>query len=169
MVEGVAERIPLPENKTSVVIPLTSFAISVLEVDQNAFTGQDFSANFGESFDFNQDQTIDINAISLKKTPNFTAFLSIPATIFNDSAALSNGTSAPPRITNSVYLTDTLFVKREKNNLEVGSIVMAASLSNNKRVENLLDPILITFLKKPSVENGTNSSCNFWDFGADGM
>ena len=172
VIEDVAEKIPLPENKTSVVIPLTSFAISVREVDPDMsnFTGLEFSANFGDSFEFNSDQTIETNALSFSKTPNFTAILNVPASVFNISMTQSsNRTSAPPRITNSVFLSDTLFVRRTKENLTVGSLVMAAALSNNRRVENLANPIRMTFLKSPSVENGTDPSCNFWDLGADGM
>ena len=33
---------------------------------------------------------------------------------------------------------------------------------------NLNPPVRFVFLRKPSLENATNASCNFWDFLADG-
>ena len=84
-----------------------------------------------------------------------------------------------PRITNAAYLTDALFSRQvDRNGSVVGSVIVAASLSassridgevENVRVSNLDPPIRLVFLKSPSlVENGSNPSCNFWDFRADG-
>ena len=169
--DEVADEIPIPENETSVVIPLTSFAISVQEVDPGSFSGQDFAVDFGNEFNFDEDTKIDANALNSQSSQP-TASLSIPQNIFMslNFTALSrgNGSSPLPRITNSVFLTDVLFARRNESKLVVGSIIMAASLSEGLTVRNLSPPIELLFVKKPSVLNGSGSSCNFWDLGADG-
>jgi len=30
-------------------------------------------------------------------------------------------------------------------------------------VKDLTSPIVLTFMKKPELENGTNTTCNYWD------
>ncbi len=174
VVETVAENIPFPENETNIIITLTSFAISVREVDPENFNGQDFSVNVGDSFNFDGNMAIDPDSLSFSESPQATASLSIPDDFFmhldlSVFAGEDNTTSkALPRIINSVYLSDILFLRREESVLEVGSIIMAASLSGGATVENLTNPITLVFVKKPSVVNGTNSTCNFWNLSADG-
>ena len=171
--ETVSERIPLPENMSQIVIPLTSFAIAVKEVDPNNFNGQVFSAGLGNDFNFDSNKPIDSSALQIDQEKSDaaaalqTASLKIPAGIFKGMTQRQ----AKPRITNSVFLTDALFSRRTNSStgiLEVGGIIMAAALSNKETVENLNPPVSLTFLKKPSLENGTNTTCRFWDFLADG-
>ena len=165
----MSENIPFPENESEIIISLTSFAIAVQEFNPQTFTGQVFSAGLGADFIFDKDKPIDLNALMIGKSTSGatmeTASLSIPQTIFNSLGKNTTNT----RITNSVFLNDALFLGRNNTSvLEVGGIIIAAALSNGRTVENLKPPVMITFLKKPSLENGSDTTCRFWDFSADG-
>ena len=165
----MSENIPFPENESEIIISLTSFAIAVQEFNPQTFTGQVFSAGLGADFNFDKDKPIDLNALMIGKSTSGatmeTASLSIPQTIFNSLGKNTTNT----RITNSVFLNDALFLGRNNTSvLEVGGIIIAAALSNGRTVENLKPPVMITFLKKPSLENGSDTTCRFWDFSADG-
>ena len=174
--ESVAQSVPIPENETSLVFRQESFAVAVMDLnpDPNAFEGQDFSINIGDS------GTIGEDAISLEGSQQATASLSIPNNTLLRTIMIPSGgvnmSARIPRITNAAYLNDALFVRREeRNDSEVGSIIVAASLSlfseegvEDVRVTDLDPPIRLVFVKLPAFENGSNVSCNFWDFAADG-
>ena len=53
------------------------------------------------------------------------------------------------RITREVFLSDSLFLRRENNDLEVGSIIISATLVGSNSVEGIDPPLNITFLKYP--------------------
>ncbi len=174
VVEAVSERIPFPENETQVIIPLTSFAVAVQEVNPETFKGQVFSADLGGDFNFNKDKPIDAMSLSVSQLGTSsaaeTASLSIPPSIFTNDI-FSNRTASDTRITNSIFLNDALFSRRNTSAsraLNVGGIIMAASLSNGRTVEGLKPPVMLTFRKKPSLENGSDTSCRFWDFATNG-
>ncbi len=174
VIETVSERIPLPENETQVIISLTSFAVAVREVDTESFNGQVFSANLGGEFNFEEGQRINSMFLFVREPGVFTAAetasLNIPSNIF-ENEVFSNRSVNSTRITNSVFLNDALFSRRATSaskDLKVGGIVMAASLSNGRSIKNLSTPILLTFLKKPSLKNASTASCRFWDFTANG-
>ena len=162
----MAEGIPIPENGTSVILSLTSFAISVQNVELKSFTGQVFSAQLGSDFIFDDDEKINDTSLGYSMSSMDTAALRLPDDVFNN---LDTNSSDPPRIVNTLFLTDKLFPRRKESKLKVGSIIIAASISGNVDVKNLQSPIIITFRKRPSVLNGTNASCNFWDLSADGQ
>lgn len=162
VVEAVAIDFPIPENETSNTIELEAFTITVNEIDLESFTGFEFipmTANVPQ---------VDM----LMATP--TISLSIPASFLNDvqlPPSFKNESKAP-RISNTVYQTDVLFSRRNNNSqFVVGSIITSATLSLGStivRVNKLDPPIVLTFAKREDIINGTNVSCNFWSFSADG-
>ncbi len=189
VVEAVAQTIPIPENETTAIIQLDSFAVTVVEVrETDQFAGQLFSVDLGKKLE-DENPSLDDDDISFKKTNEIpTASLSIDSSFFEDasvtnalaSAKGSDNTSQvfTSRIINSVYLTDTLFPRINATNSSfstgsVGSIILSSTLvltsigeTREVRVTNINPPITLTFSKKQTLANGTNSdtTCTFWDF-----
>ena len=65
--------------------------------------------------------------------------------LFNAILNVTNNT----RITHAVFLSDSLFLRRENNDMEVGGIIISASLVGSRSVEGVDPPLNITFLKNP--------------------
>ena len=190
-VMGVTAEIPIPENRTEpVVLPLDSFAVSVQEVNVEEFDMEVFSVSLGSNF-FSGDLELNENNLNFSSVPSSTASLTLPESLF-DSRPASNSS----RITRSVFLTDALYLRRNDSTLEVGSVIIAASVVNSS-VQGLEPPIILTFLKNTvsecsylqnlpcrlvgmilkyqayfsllqSIENGTNPLCTFWNPQLDG-
>ena len=162
----MTESIPIPENETTVVIPLSSFAVSVQEIEEESFEGVSFSALLGDTFEFNnkENQVFNEESLVFEEIPQATASITIPNDLFSGNTLTipslslneSSVTLTAPRrrIIHSVYLNDALFVRRNENGLKVGSIVISASVSGGIIIENLSTPIVMQFLKSPvSVDN----------------
>ena len=141
--ETVTENIPIPENDTSVIVTQTTFAVSVRKIDPSTFMGLNFSAVLGE---FTSDQKIDESALFFDDTPKQrpTGSLSLPSNLALVSK--TNGT----RVTLSVFVTDSLFLRRTNSSRKVGSVIIAAGVVGTERVENL-DPPMTAFFKTNPV------------------
>lgn len=191
MIEEVAQTIPLPENETMAIILLEDFAVTVTDVSKDyEFQGHDFSVDLGMRFT-SEDTDLSLNEgdITFMVSPQATASLSISKDFFQSSSvamAISAATndigyneSLSLRIINSVYLSDTLFIRAENSttsNASVGGIILSSTLvlinsteTTVIRVANLKPPITLTFKKKQSLANDSDASCNFWDFRANGQ
>ena len=108
--------------------------------------GQTFSANLGTFSDLNMSENIDSNDLSFnERTGQPTASISLPNNLFNAILNVTNNT----RITHAVFLSDILFLRRENNDMEVGGIIISASLVGSRSVEGIDPPLNITFLKNP--------------------
>ena len=136
-IERVSENIPIPENETSALVIQSTFAVSVQKVDPMTFTGLSISAVI-ESFD---DQNIDELMVNMMSSAKSTGSLSLPSNLLQKA----NGT----RVTLSVFVTNSLFLRRDTNNMEVASIIIAAGVVGVQRVENLDPPIVAVFQKNP--------------------
>ena len=167
LVEEVAQSAPIPENKTSISFKLDSFEVVVMNLNKDTFQGQDFSITARNGTVTDEDATFEMSTAA--------ASLSIPDNILRN--VNSSDTSSSIRIVIVAYLNDSLFARRDqRNDSEVGSIVLAASLSlfnSNGEVErlkvmNLDPPIQLIFSKRAPVRSSANTTCNFWDFSADG-
>ena len=139
------------------MITRSAFAVSVQQVDLKKFMeiGQIFSANLGTFSDLNVTENIDSNDLLFHMGPNqSTASISLPNNLFSAILNVTNNT----RITHAVFLSDSLFLRRVNNDLEVGGIIISASVVGSNSVEGI-DPLLnITFLKNP-VLSYNYSSC----------
>ncbi len=146
----MAAAIPIPENETMVVIPLSSFAVAVQEVQPEVYDGQTFSVLLGTDFGFAEDTAINASSLAFAKREGSTASITIPQNIFSfieADTSLTNMTTQA-RITQSVFLTNSLFIRREESELEVSSVIIAAAISG-VTVRGIDPPILLTFLKRP--------------------
>ena len=136
-IERVSENIPIPENETSALVTQSTFAVSVQKLDPMTFTGLSISAVI-ESFD---DQNINELMVNMMSSAKSTGSLSLPSNLLQKA----NGT----RVTLSVFVTNSLFLRRDNNNTEVASIIIAAGVVGVQRVENLDPPIVAVFQRNP--------------------
>ena len=130
--ERVSENLPIPENETSALVIQSTFAVSVQKVDPMTFAGLSISAVI-------DDQGLMVNMTMSNERS--TGSLSLPRNLLQKA----NGT----RVTMSVFSTNSLFLRRDNNNTEVASVVIAASVVGTPRVENLDPPIMAVFQRKP--------------------
>ena len=131
--------------------------MSVQQVDLEKFMeiGQIFSANLGTFSDLNVTENIDSNDLLFHMGPNqSTASISLPNNLFSAILNVTNNT----RITHAVFLSDSLFLRRVNNDLEVGGIIISASVVGSNSVEGIDPRLNITFLKNP-VLSYSYSSC----------
>ena len=145
----MSEDVPIGNPSEPVVITRSAFAVSVQQVDINQFmeTGQTFSANLGNFSDVNLEKNIDSNDLSFDmRTSQSTASLTLPNILFS---AISNNT----RITHAVFLSDSLFLRRENNDMEVGGIIISASVVGSNSIDRLNPPVTINFLKNPVLSS----------------
>ena len=116
--------------------------------------GQTFSANLGTFSDLNMSENINSSELSFSgKTGQPTASISLPNNLFNAILNVTNNT----RITHAVFLSDSLFLRRENNDMEVGGIIISASLVGSNSVEGIDPPLNITFLKNPVLSYNYSS------------
>jgi hypothetical protein len=172
VVESIAIDFPIPENETSNVIELDAFSVTVNRIDPESESFKTMGFEFAptktdDSTDdgLSPDQPKPPEPISLSIPPSFFENVALPPVTDNET------TSQPIRISNTVYQTEALFTRRGNNSFVVGSIIASATLSVGSaitRVSNLDPPIVLIFAKRPEVINGSNVSCNFWDFSSDG-
>lgn len=144
----MTEGIPISENETQVVLIRNSFAVAVKEVEPDNFTGLSFSADVTNAFDDTNSQ-LDNNSLSFVESDGATASFLLPHSLFDSFSSSNNST----RLTQSVFLSDLLFLRREENFTEVGGIILATSVVGN-RVTELDPPIQLSFVKNPvSAQN----------------
>ncbi len=161
MIDVVTAYIPIPNGETGVVVPLSLFAISVQEMSTVNFREHIFSVNFA-NISLNGNERIDPRLIGYEISSESTDAISIPEAVFDDAPVVIR-----TRVSNTVYLKDSLFQRRNKTNLTVGGIIISASVIN-RTIQGLSEPIMINFTKSDKVRNGINTSCNFWDLSEDG-
>ena len=139
--ESVTDNIPIAENETSTFVSETTFAVSVQEIEPDQFTGLNVTAILG-GINITQ-QRIDESALLFNTFTNEQAAgsLSLPSNLLSKT----NGT----RMTLTVFVTDSLFLRRENNDTKVGSIIIAAGVVGKKRVEGLNPPMVAVFQKDP--------------------
>ena len=136
--------LPIPENQTEpVVLAQESFAVSVQQVNPEDFEMQVFGVSLGENPFSGQDAQLNNNSLDFSPVTSSTASITLPQNLF-DSLTMSSYS----RITRSVFLNDALYLRRNDSALEVGSIIIAASVVNST-IEGLTPPISIMFLKNP--------------------
>ena len=141
--------IPVGNISEPVVITRRTFALSVQQVDLDQFMelGQTFSANLGDFSNLNINESIDSSDLSfeLRTTTQATASVRLPSNLLS---AVPNVTSNT-RITHTVFLSDSLFLRRNSNDLEVGGIIISARVVGYNSIQSLDPPVSISFLKNP--------------------
>ena len=146
-VESVVENIPIINISEPIVIAQKSFAVSVQQVDTKEFTqfGQTFSVNYKGFSDENQ--TLNSNDLVFGiPSEQPTAVINLPNNLLS---ALSNITKNNTRITHSVFITDSLFLRRNNYNLEVGSVIISTTVVGTDTIRELDPPVDLRFQVNP--------------------
>ena len=83
-----------------------------------------------------------------------TAAISLPINLISSITDITNCTE----ITNAVFITDSLFLRRRENLVEVGSLIIAASVVGTDTLKELNPPVSVRFLINPvSIIVDTNN------------
>ena len=146
-VESVVENVPITNITNPIVITQKSFAVSVQQVDIEEFTqsGQTFSVNY-RGFLY-ENQTLNSNDLVFQSpSQQSTAVINLPNNLLS---ALPNITKNNTRITHSVFITDSLFLRRNNYNLEVGSVVISTTVVSTDMLSGLDPPVDLKFLVNP--------------------
>ena len=145
-IESVVEGLPISNISEPVIITQQSFAVSVQQLDIVEFTqsGQTFSVNYRGFSDGNQ--TLNSTDLVFGTTSQqHTASISLPHNLLSTVPNITNNT----RITHSVFTTDSLFLRRNNNFLEIGSVIISTTLVGTDRISEL-DPLVgLSFLINP--------------------
>ena len=92
----------------------------------------------------------------MRMTTQATASIRLPNNLFSAVPNVTNNT----RITHAVFLSDSLFLRRDSNDLEVGGIIISASVVGYNSIQSLDPPVSISFLKNPVYKtNDTFDPC----------
>ena len=147
--ELLAAEIPIQENETGpVILSQSSFAVSVQEANPQEFEPQVLSVSLGESPFSDPQIQLNEDSLGFSAVNYSTASIALPQNLFNSLPA-SNSSN----ILHLVFLTDALYLRRNDSSLEVGSIIIAASVAD-RVIEEVEPPISITFLKNPVSHKG---------------
>ena len=145
-IELVVEKLPITNLSEPVVVAQKSFALSVQEVKVEEFKrlGLIFSVDFGDlSF---TNQCLNPNDLTFgTASQQSTAAISLPNNLLSAIPTTINST----RITHSVFITDSLFLRRSQNFLEVGSLILSASVVGRMAITGLDPPVNLRFLINP--------------------
>ncbi len=134
-IESVTDSIPIQNTSLPVIIAKSQFAVSAQEIDTDKFE-QVFSVNIGN---ISNTTSIDSSNIFFMRTNESTASILLQNNVLN-----SVGTGSKVRISNAVYLDDSIFLRRNNNDIEVGSIIMSASISSSNK-STFDPPVMLTF------------------------
>ena len=137
-IESVTKNIPINNSDISkpVVISQRSFAVSIQQVNLQTFSqgGQTFNVNIGNNQSNNiiVEDTVDTQSI---------ASISLPNNLLDSIPNISNST----RITNAVFLSDSLFLRHDNKFMEVGSVIISATVVGVDTIKELNPPVTLTF------------------------
>ena len=143
-IESVVENIPITNFSEPVIITQKSFAVSIQQVDIEEFKqfGQTFSVNYRGFTDGNKTLTSNDLVFGMGSQQPTTAAINLPNNLLNTLQNVINNT----RITHSVFTTDSLFLRRNNNFLEVGSVVISTSVVWKDTLRSLNPPVNLNFL-----------------------
>jgi hypothetical protein len=141
-IESVAEDIPVENASEPVIIAQRSFAVSV-QLFNNDSNGISFNVNAAS----NTSGLINAEDFELGESSELPLIgsISLPEELLD---SLTNST----KITNAVFTTDYLFLRRDNGNLEVGSVVIAGTVVGAGKITGLETPVILNF-QIPSVSH----------------
>ena len=145
-IESVVESIPISNISEPVIITQKSFAVSVQQVNIEEFTqsGQRFSVNYREFSDGNQTLTSNDLVFGITSQQS-TATISLPNNLLSTIPNITNNT----RITHSVFTTESLFLRRINNFLEIGSVIISTTVVGTDTISGLDPPVGLSFQINP--------------------
>lgn len=138
-VMDLTNNLPIPENSTEkVVLKTTNFAVSVQRVELDSDSVAELVFTSDDLFEENNTN----GDSQMERRP--TSSIDFPQSIFNRS-----NYSGDVRVAFSVFLTDSLFQRRDTSNQNVGSNVVSFSVIG-RTLRDLEPPVTITLGKTVS-------------------
>ena len=115
-----------------------SFAVSAQQINFYEFSmsGQTFSVNIKSGQNLTSDNLMFGNSLDVPPTGS----ISIP-----NNLPVSNST----KITNAVFISDSLFLRRDNRFTEVGSVVISSTAVGVGTIQNLDTPVTLSFQISP--------------------
>ena len=146
-IESVVENIPITNISEPVIITQKSFGVSIQQVDIEEFKqfGQTFSVNYRGFTDGNKTLTSNDLVFRMGSQQSTTAAINLPNNLLSRLPNVTNNT----RITHSVFTTDSLFLRRNSNFLEVSSVVISTTVVEKDTLRGLNPPVNLNFLINP--------------------
>ena len=146
-IESIVENIPIKNISEPVIIIQQSFAVSIQQVNIEEFKqfGQTFSVNYRGFTDRNKTLTSNDLVFGMNSQQPTTAAINLPNNLLSTLPNVTNNT----RITHSIFTTDSLFLRRNNNFLEVGSVVISTTVVGKDTLRGLNPPVNLNFLVKP--------------------
>ncbi len=158
----MSEAYPIPANKSSVCLARRHFAVAVQRVDWTS----DFLRSSGQSFhvdpvENSTELSLNNLELALGRERNATVSIFLPPELFQgvtrDFNLISSNSEAYVTIAYTAFASNFLFQGRgegnsilfNNTNFPADRMVIAASVSDGYRVEELEDEVLITFLRDP--------------------
>ena len=144
-VGSAADGIPIANASEPVIIAQNSFAVSIKQVVPEEFNrnGQNFSINIPRFS--NQNITSDDLSFGDAFNSPPTASIQLP----NDLLSGLPGNMSNARITHAVFVTDSLFLRRNFNYLNVSSIIISAGVVGMASIRGLRSPVNLSFQRNP--------------------
>ena len=123
------------------------FVVSVQQVNFQSFVqdSQTFSVNIGNN------KTLELDDIMVGDTLDSqpTGSISLPNNLLDTIPNISNST----RITNAVFLSDSLFLRRDDKFMKVGSVIISAAVVGIDKIRELNPPVTLNFHSVCNVVN----------------
>ena len=143
--DNVVDGILVDDVSVPVVFALRSFAVSVKQVVPEEFSksGHNFSVNLS-SF---SKQNISSDELSFGE--NFESHPTGSIQLPNNLLSELPENISDPRITHTVFMTDSIFLRRNFNFRNVSSIVMSANVAGMTTIQNLSSPVNLGFQRNP--------------------
>ncbi|KAK9518261.1 hypothetical protein VZT92_023572 [Zoarces viviparus] len=150
-------------HEGSISISAPSLALSMVNVDQNEFSGLTFGVSF-DSSDLNPEIFLNHSFVS-GLLPDTNATISLPSELHN---FFPSGERNTTRIQFQFYGTDDLFQDPQTTNATqssctLNSFVVSACI-NNSRINNLKDGVVVTLHHRTPKQPEDKVRCVFWDF-----
>ena len=145
-IDLIVANTPITNLSEPVVFSQRSFAVSVQEVKIKDFkqSGHMFSINF--KYFSNESQSLSFNDLTFGLTSERpTAAVSLPSNLLNGLSYNTNST----RITHSVFITDSLFLRRYNTFQKVSSVIISAAIVGSGTIKELNPPVNLSFLLNP--------------------
>ena len=135
----VVENIPISNSFEPVVISQRLFAVSVQQVNFQSFLqdGQSFSVNIGNNKTLKLDDIMVGDTLDSQSTDS----ISLPNNLLDSIPNISNSTT----ITNAVFLSDSLFLRREDKFMKIGSVIISAAVVGIDKIQELNPPVTLNF------------------------
>ena len=134
--QGFLDRVEISNDTTNqTVFAFRAFALQVQTLDPAEYQGQTFSVDLGsveEAMKLEQkveQEDLITSDMVMDAVTGATASMQLPEDIL-DNLHFSNLTSSVQRLSYSVFLSSALFQNANRSNLKIGSIIVAARLSD---------------------------------------